>query len=269
MWRHIAVSAVGSSHRRDSRGCEDACRCEVVVLPSNAEVLVAVASDGAGSARFGGFGAQSACTFLMNTIRCHLQQGTDPEAIGRETILAWLEALVADLHNQCLGTGTVLSDYACTVLGAVVADVKGIFFQIGDGAIVVPEAGSPGTYKTVIAGQKGEYANETCFVTGNDFRDRMAFAVEMRHLEELAMLTDGLERLALALPSGVPHNPFFTAMLGPLRGASQEYRAALESQLCELLQSDRVNTRTDDDKTLILASRSPEQVLSAECLGSA
>jgi len=81
-------------------------------------------------------------------------------------------------------------------------------------------------------------------------------SVRPRHtpLDRLAVMTDGIERLALDFAAFVPHSPFFEGVSKPVAasgigGADSD----LSRKLAAYLASDAVNARTDDDKTLILA----------------
>ena len=72
-------------------------------------------------------------------------------------------------------------------------------------------------------------------------------------MDELALLTDGLQMLALRFADKSVHGPFFLPMFQALRAA--ESASALQTPLRDFLNSPAVNRRTDDDKTLILATR--------------
>jgi hypothetical protein len=52
------------------------------------------------------------------------------------------------------------------------------------------------------------------------------------------------------------HSPWFNQMLPPVRGLAQPgFDEALSKKLAMYLSSEAVCARTDDDKTLLLASR--------------
>ena len=75
-------------------------------------------------------------------------------------------------------------------------------------------------------------------------------------VDRVALTTDGLERLALDFARAEPHAPFFNGMMKPLAGLSSPGRsAAVSARLGSFLDGDAVNSRTDDDKTLIVAQR--------------
>ncbi|MGC8000370.1 protein phosphatase 2C domain-containing protein, partial [Salmonella enterica] len=66
----------------------------------------------------------------------------------------------------------------------------------------------------------------------------------------------GIERLVLDFGQRAAHAPFFERMIAPVAGAASSGR---NTNLCQALgsylDSEAVNARTDDDKTLILAAR--------------
>jgi hypothetical protein len=74
-------------------------------------------------------------------------------------------------------------------------------------------------------------------------------------IDEIGLFTDGLQRLLLHEATKTAHGPFFRAVFPPVRGESPGCSDRLSIALADLLASSRVNQRTDDDKTLILATR--------------
>jgi hypothetical protein len=75
-------------------------------------------------------------------------------------------------------------------------------------------------------------------------------------VHELAVFTDGIEPLVLQYSTNTVHSPWFNQMLPPVRGLAQPgFDEALSKKLAMYLSSEAVCARTDDDKTLLLASR--------------
>lgn len=73
---------------------------------------------------------------------------------------------------------------------------------------------------------------------------------------ELAIFSDGIENLVLHKPSRSVHQAFFKSMIEPIRMSETEgIDAALSEALRRYLSSAAICERTDDDKTLVLASR--------------
>ena len=76
-----------------------------------------------------------------------------------------------------------------------------------------------------------------------------------RRIDEVALFSDGLQRLALHYQTRTAHAGFFKPMLATLRAAPADALESLSTQLAAYLSSPAVNERTDDDKTLVLATR--------------
>ena len=124
------------------------------------------------------------------------------------------------------------------------------FAQLGDGAIVV---GGSDEFRTVFWPEPSEYANATDFLTEDRFREAIQFATMSESICELAVLTDGLQRLALDFTTRQPHRAFFQPFFERLRVETEP--TTLVEPFREFLDSARVNDRTDDDKTLVIAIR--------------
>src|SRR5262249_45179120 len=163
--------------------------------------------------------------------------------LERDTVLSWLLRLRRQLEQEADRRGVPLPQFACTFLLAVVGTEAAAFAQVGDGVIVVGEADG---YQAVFWPQTGEYANSTDFLTAPGFADELAFEVRPRRVEEVALLTDGLQALALNFAGRSVHQPFFQPMFAKLR----EARAGqgLARALRRFLDSPAVNERSDDDK---------------------
>jgi hypothetical protein len=146
------------------------------------------------------------------------------------------------------------------MLGAAVGHDRAAFFQIGDGAIVVSNRSEPDDYGWVFWPQHGEFANQTNFITQGNALGLLDFELEERCIDEIAMFTDGIERLVLDLRGKTAHAPFFRTLFTWLAN-TEEAAVNEEINTSEIirryLSSKQLNDRTDDDKTLILASRRP------------
>ena len=143
-----------------------------------------------------------------------------------------------------------VSEFACTLLVSVLGRDRALFGQIGDGAIVI---GSNERLRPVFWPQSGEYANTTNFLTGLEFESRIETVELHESVSEIAIFTDGLQNLALRFAERMVHEPFFSPMFANL--SSSEDPRKLDEPLRSFLGSKPVNDRTDDDKTLLLATR--------------
>jgi hypothetical protein len=170
--------------------------------------------------------------------------------MGCDVLASWNKRVRECLSAEADKRATRLRSLACTLLMAVVGQRLAIFSQIGDGAIILNEAGG---LRPVFWPQSGEYINTTNFITDEEFDRRLEIVVHPGPVDELAVLTDGLQMLALRYADKSVHRPFFLPMFRALRAA--ESASLLERPMHEFLTSKAVNDRTDDDKTLILATR--------------
>lgn len=143
-----------------------------------------------------------------------------------------------------------LKDFATTLLIAIVTPAWIIAAQIGDGAIVAHYDDQ--SVDILTQPSHGEYLNQTSFVTDLNYLQSVQIR-SMQHLptvKGIALLTDGLENLALDFATKAPYPPFFLPLF--------RFAARAESTQEELeafLSSERVCQQTDDDKTILLAVR--------------
>ena len=112
--------------------------------------------------------------------------------------------------------------------------------------------------------EAGEYANATNFVTDLAFEAAVQFRSFAERVEELALFSDGLQRLALDYGTRTGHPGFFAPLFRQLRAAADP--AAVAGPFRAFLNSPAINRRTDDDKTLILATRKLDRAPAADAL---
>jgi hypothetical protein len=256
-WRVARTSVIGTSHEKTGLPCQDAGCCQIVSDPDGRQVLLAVACDGAGSASRSLDGATLAVErFLQDFGDASRCSGLD--GITKEFVEDWLSRVRSEIRDRAEIQNLSLREFACTVLGAVVGHDRAAFFQIGDGAIVVSNRAEPNDYGWVFWPQHGEFANQTNFITQDNAHEVLEFELEERCVDEIAMFTDGIERLVLDLQEKTAHAPFFRTLFGwlvKIEQAAVGEEIAASEVMSRYLGSKQINDRTDDDKTLILASR--------------
>lgn len=247
-WRVIGASVRGTTHERLALPCQDAHRYRV--LPDGA-LLIAVA-DGAGSAARAAEGAQCAVQTAMDALASlYHAQKPNTEADWHLLMVEAFRQAHARLTELAAQMDAPLRAFATTLTCAIAASEWLTMGRIGDGALVAETRD-----RELLASApppRGEYANETYFLTMDDALDHLDMQTYGQPLRALAIMTDGLMRLALKLPDYTPHAPFFQPLLAFTAQAADAAQA--ETQLAAFLASDRVNARTDDDKTLVLAVR--------------
>ncbi|HEX3532111.1 MAG TPA: PP2C family serine/threonine-protein phosphatase [Thermoanaerobaculia bacterium] len=251
-WHYAAASAVGTSHLKQQRSCEDAHRCEVLQTAAGEAVLAAFVSDGAGSALRAEAASQLACSLALDEVRHLLEAGGGIADLDIPFVTAWLARLRAEVTARAETEGLRPREFACTLLGAVVGPESAAFFQVGDGAIVVSDQDE---YRWIFWPASGEYENSTFFATEANAAEHLQHAYVEQPIDELALFSDGLQRLVLDFRNRTAPAPFFRSMLSWIRTAESE--EPLSELLSQHLSSPLINDRTDDDKTLILATRRP------------
>jgi hypothetical protein len=246
-WRAVGASVVGTSHLSADRPCED-CH-QVGNGGADEEVFFIVVADGAGSASEGLLGAEIAVVETRQYCLRAFQDGvTLDERFARECAASVREKLI----NEAEYLRLLPRDVACTYLVLVAASDAAVAFQVGDGGIVV-DSGSG--LELAIVSEEGEYANQTRFLSDEDSLQRLTVRAYSSPLQCAAVFSDGLQRLALDLTKGEPHEPFFRPFFTTLREVREDQVPALQPLLERFLSSTPVNERTDDDKTLVLAVR--------------
>ena len=108
-------------------------------------------------------------------------------------------------------------------------------------------------YQNVFWPQSGEYVNTTNFITDPRFESFLEFTWRDAPEDEVALFTDGLQMLGLNFRDKQAHGPFFAPMFQSLQ--KQDKPEDLIGPLRAFLESPELAERTDDDKTLVLATR--------------
>jgi hypothetical protein len=250
-WRTVAASVAGTSHAGAGQPCADACAARVL-RAEGGSLLVAVAADGAGTSDRAPEGARLACEAILDQAEQRISVGARLSTFGRGDVLEWLGAARRRIAEAALSQALEARAFSCTLLVALVDEAQAVFFQIGDGAIVYRSG--DGGYVPALWPQSGEYANCTWFVTDENAAERVQWAAA-ESVHELALLTDGLQALALRFGTREAHSPFFEPMFARLRAETDAAPEGLCQELRAFLGSGPVNRRTDDDKTLVLATR--------------
>ena len=213
--------------------------------------LVAAVADGAGSASLAHIGAELAVSTVMSIA----QLGVRANRYDYEQVLRDAAALARKrVLEEAIARNVAPRQLACTLLVVIAAPVVGAALQIGDGVIVVRN--STESWRWMFWPQKGEYANATYFLTDDSALTEAQVAALPNDVQDIALTTDGLEGLALHYASRSAHEPFFRTAFASVHAAEGEGElAALSTALSDFLRSPTVRSRTDDDTSLILATR--------------
>lgn len=286
-WNILNASVTGTSHQKVGRDCEDR---HHFAQYEDGTLIIAVA-DGAGSASCSADGAQYVVQKALEVIKGSLAQDGEPNSLDEwnnklrwvlETLHIGLKELVTNKVSEHteqiieplvtlpsnlplkkndnkseegdpkhILSSPTLREYATTLLLSVITSRWIAVAQIGDGMVIIQD--NNGKLQMLTRPDHGEYINETNFITASDYQKHVqSFVQPNTSIKGIALLTDGLQMLALDLANNRPHEPFFSPLFDIAATQTDSSRKELEN----FLASDRVCERTDDDKTIVLAVRS-------------
>jgi Protein phosphatase 2C len=251
-WTWAAARSVGTSHLKVGKGCDDFAAC-LEFRTESGPLLVAVASDGAGSAPHSALGAWITTRVFVEQARRYIKAGQPLRLFTVDTANEWLDEIRDRIIAAASNKSTLPRDFAATLVGSLISGQEAIFVHVRDGAAVFRVAETPEWHVASWPAQ-GEYASTTYFVT-DDPQPSIQFSFIERPISELAIFSDGLERLVLDFSSHTAHAPFFDKMFAPLTNVKSGKHRKLSRGLRQFLDSPSVCDKTDDDKTLILAKR--------------
>ena len=254
-WRWAGARSIGTSHFRSGLPCQDYAACTEFEAPAG-NVLAAIVSDGAGTASHAEAGARLVCSSFLRCAKAHVAQGLALEDLDDQVIMDWMDVVRDRIGAFAASVGVTPRDCAATLVSVLAGPRSAVVIHVGDGAAVVREEGSE-DWIVPSWPFHGEYASMTTFVTDDPALKLRVTRLPAR-LDRLAVLTDGLERLVLDHASQTAHRPFFDRFTAPVAASAVEgHDRTLTQLLRTYLDSPAVCDRTDDDKTLILATRMP------------
>lgn len=254
-WNTAFATVIGTSHTKTGQPCQDGCHCRIIQIGDGQEILLGIASDGAGSASRSEIGSALVIQMFFEKFVNLIKSENDICLINRNLILDWLEEVKEQIGIRAANESVCLREYACTILGAIVGLNNSIFFQIGDGAIVVSETPAD-NYGCIFWPQHGEFANQTNFIIQENLSDILDFEYSQGNVNRLAMFTDGIERLVLDFSERSVYPPALNSIFEWLKDNPQTNPNEHPSPaLISYLNSSYINSRTDDDKSLVMAIR--------------
>lgn len=248
-WTWAAACRRGASHENAELRLQDAFKC--FVGKTSAQPLVILVSDGAGTAPYGGEAASLICRTLTLLIRQYFS--TTDELPSDETLDGWLKQVRQTLGEAATRREATPRDFAATLILFISRGTETVVLHVGDGCAVVRDEAT----SSWIAPSwpfHGEYASTTAFVTDEPLNTCIA-----RHegpISAVSVFSDGLERLALDLKARQPFAPFFDRIIAPVAESESVGKDIdLSGKLDAFLDSESITSRSDDDKTLVLAVR--------------
>lgn len=250
-WSWSGASVRGTSHAKTGDPKQDFAAV-AEYTSSEGAVIVVVVSDGAGSASRSDVGSRLACHSAHALVKEHFDKNSPITTIDKALAERWLSTIRQKLAEKALAMGIPLRELAATISIAIIGNESTVLIVVGDSPCVVHDTG---TWLAPIWPMRGEYANQTFFAT-QDPIPIWGFLRIDRRIDKVAVFSDGIEKLVLKEKGRVVFQPFFDEIFKNLSNIGKMGRnRPYSDNIRNFLASDRVNSLTDDDKTLIVAAR--------------
>ncbi len=246
-WQAVAGSAIGTKHISGGKPCQDYAAYQIT---SEGQVAIGAVADGMGSAAHAEIGSKIAVEVAISQLRLRdwlAKPITQSEA--KVFFNSLLNTVVNSLQQQAKTSNYPLKDLACTLLVFVATRNWLAAMQVGDGLIVVRAKNRP-NYQLLFQPDKGEYINYTTPVTSRDAAEKMQADVWLGEHEFICAATDGIENISL-VKRREPFDKFFQGLESQIM-RSGKTQPEKEAELNEFLNSDKINKKTDDDKTILM-----------------
>lgn len=209
-----------------------------------------VMADGAGSAAFSDVGSRIVCQAGLKALEDAALNVKEPsEEEWKKSFSEAAEKARQAVVDHAAQEKHPVNGYASTLIMVVATATGAGAFQIGDGAVVL--LGQDEQMSCLTTPVESEYLNETVFLTRENSVQNGQFKLMKLPLKAVAVLTDGLQMLALKMPAATPHAPFFQPLFR--FAAAEPDQEVRNEKLQTLLRSPRITQRADDDLTLLLA----------------
>ena len=240
----VAV-AQGRRHAAEGVACQDA-----AARISKGRFTAIALADGAGTAPHAARGATLSAAIIANHLVRHLPALlVCSEERAKATLL---KTVLQTLRRAACAQSAPVEDFACTLLFAATDGRTLLLGQIGDGRVGVRDSAS-GLWRPVLTVSKGEFINETTFVTSRSAPARFQLARgDAASVSACVLMSDGAEdslfqRATLTFAPAVESIAQWVAT-HPVRTTER----ALAQQLSTVLR-----TKTLDDVGLACMSRRP------------
>lgn len=268
-WKAIIGNATGTSHLSAKKPYQDWGDLNFVYQE---DAIIGVVADGAGSAARSEEGAQCAVESMI----CYLQEHQGWKTlVDEQSTRHFFEQAVkytlqrikslADSKKYCI------EDLNCTLLAFIATPKKIISMQVGDGLVIVRH-GTSENYQLIFQPDEGENYGETTFLTSKNLYDSLQ--TNYQEIDQpifVFLSTDGIQRIAAkyeVFESGriewIPFTPFLKNLEEHIKFEVDLHEA--EKKLVDFLESEKVNDKTDDDKTILMCLFEKEDKWNAQMI---
>ena len=253
-WKATYYCAKGTWHEKHNIPCQDYAHYH-----RYDKVILGAVADGAGSAKYADIGAKLAVDNILEYLKQSQQKFSKKSEFNnssfneKEAKQLFCDGIqkevIPALKKKAQEKQCSINEFACTLIAFIATPNCITAMQIGDGFLVL-SLNNKKDYQLLLKPDKGEFVNETKFVTSKNVLSTLNFKFLSETPKFICASTDGLEKVAIRLSDLTPHAPFFD----PLKTYLEQTKnpESNKQYLEQFLNSERLNSRTNDDKTLLL-----------------
>lgn len=232
----IAASVTGQQHIANNIPCQD------YYQYANGLNIVAIVSDGAGSAKFGKIGAKTLCSTLCDLLKNARFNNIENQII--EALKISRQKLCFHRFNKTKSEES-LPLFAATVVGVIYKQNKGVFFHIGDGAALSLDKEG---FFTASRPENGSFSCETFFFTQQAWRENLRFT-NINNAQSIMLMSDGLTSFAFRSDFSNIEDKFINPINNFLLSENNNSKA--KKALENTLKNPKAQKLNPDDKTLV------------------
>lgn len=249
IWKAVCHYSTGIWHQKHDLPCQDYGEYRIL-----GKVIIGAVADGAGSAKYSHEGAKLAVQEIVSYLeqfesefsRLSLQE---LPKFAQKIFSQGTQKAISALKNKASKKNCSLNELACTLIAFIATPHWIAAMQIGDGFLVV-RLHDQQSYQLLFYPDRGEFVNETTFITSSNVLKTMQVQTIVGEQRFICASTDGLENVSLNLRNWLPFTPFFKPLETYLEQTNNPEQD--KQYLIQFLESERLQSRTDDDKTLLL-----------------
>jgi hypothetical protein len=272
-WIIAQASVIGSLHKANSLPCQDAHLCKAI---GQSEWLLCVVSDGAGSCEFSHVGSGKVVELVYwhfsELVKANkwIDNSSIPESeVWHRLAKNTFRKVFADLQEFAKTENYTLESLSATVILVIATPLGLLVSHIGDGRAGYQNL--QGEWKSMMTPFKGEYANETIFITSPIWEDdKIDTYIESQVIAEpinaFVLMSDGCENACYETTIFIEENKQYENINKPFAGFFNPITQTLKGLVAQGKTAEEVNllwedyltdgteefAKEQDDKTLIL-----------------
>jgi len=184
-WKKFTLSIRGRLHEKEGVPCQDR-----VVGMSYGSFAALALSDGAGSASLSHIGSKIVTNTFLHFLKANFSEVYEKDS----GYLQVIERIRYNLERQAKKFNVPVKEFSSTLIGLALNNEKLFFIHVGDGiAGFVDTSGA----KVLSKGAKGEFDNETYFVTSEEAENTMVCLKDRtsENISAFFLMSDGASRI--------------------------------------------------------------------------